>query len=99
MMKNNYGLTYSLPDGAIALVTGGSQGIGRAMVVRLAAIAPGFVDTEMSNEATTEMMKTRIPLKRAGTVDEVSGALAYLCSDEAGYVTGQVLNVNGGLST
>ncbi len=63
------------------------------------AIAPGFVDTEMSQGTTSEMMKTRVPLKRAGTVDEVSGALAYLCSDEAAYITGQVFNVNGGLYT
>jgi len=64
------------------------------------AVAPGFVETAMTDalpEAVRDKMLGDIPLGRFGTAEEVAAAVAYLASDEAAYVTGQVLNVSGGL--
>ena len=64
------------------------------------AIAPGFIETPMTAilpEAAKDAMLAQIPLKRPGTDRDVAAAVAFLASDEAGYITGQVLNVNGGM--
>ncbi len=64
------------------------------------AVAPGFIETPMTavlNEAQRAAMLEQIPLKRPGTDLDVAHAVAFLASDEAGYITGQVINVNGGM--
>jgi len=64
-------------------------------------VAPGFIDTEMSRklpEPVIEAAKQLIPMKRMGSVEEVARAVAFLASDEAGYITGQVLCVDGGMA-
>jgi len=61
------------------------------------AIAPGLVDTDMTAHAPAEQLLSRVPLSRLGTADEVAGAVAFLCSDDAAYITGQVISCNGGL--
>jgi 3-oxoacyl-[acyl-carrier protein] reductase len=64
------------------------------------AVAPGYVDTDMTSGLTGELrdkMLTTVPLGRTGTAREVAAAIAYLASDEAAYVTGQTLRVNGGM--
>ena len=65
------------------------------------AIAPGFIDTDMTrnlgDEPRGELMK-QVPLGSIGTGEDVAQAVAFLASDEAGYITGQVLNVDGGLA-
>lgn len=64
------------------------------------AITPGFIETDMTAklpEAAREMMIKATPLARIGKPDDVAAAALYLASEEAGYVTGQVLRVNGGL--
>jgi 3-oxoacyl-[acyl-carrier protein] reductase len=64
-------------------------------------IAPGFIDTEMTS-ALPDMVKQAamavIPLKRMGKPEEIAQAVAFLCSDSAGYITGQVLCVDGGMA-
>jgi 3-oxoacyl-[acyl-carrier protein] reductase len=63
-------------------------------------VAPGFIETDMTQSLTDEqqaLMLERIPLGRIGAVDEVAGAVAYLISDEAGYMTAQTLHINGGM--
>ena len=63
-------------------------------------VAPGYVETAMTAalpEASRDELTAGIALKRLGTPDDVAWAVAYLASEEAGYVTGQVLNVSGGL--
>lgn len=64
------------------------------------AVAPGWIDTAMTGVLPDEMkeqMKKAIPLGRAGTPDEVAYAVRWLASDEAAYITGHVLSINGGL--
>ncbi|NNL70010.1 MAG: 3-oxoacyl-[acyl-carrier-protein] reductase [Acidimicrobiia bacterium] len=65
------------------------------------AVAPGFIETDMTNEiheAGRELAKGQISLGRFGTPDEISAAVGYLASEQAAYVTGQVLVVDGGLA-
>jgi 3-oxoacyl-[acyl-carrier protein] reductase len=67
--------------------------------VTVNAVAPGIIATPMSAQAFDEAAIARlVPLGRAGTPDDVANAVAYLASDAAGYVTGQVLSVNGGMA-
>jgi 3-oxoacyl-[acyl-carrier protein] reductase len=64
------------------------------------AVAPGLIDTDMSAVLPVEVkekMLAAIPLKRAGTPEDVAAAVRFLCSEEAGYITGHVLDVNGGM--
>ncbi len=68
--------------------------------IRVNAVAPGFIETEMT-EKLPEEVKTayqkQIPLNKFGTTNDVANACAFLASDEAAYITGQVINVNGGM--
>jgi len=64
-------------------------------------VAPGFIVTPMTdklNDKQREIIMAKIPASRAGTVEEVAAAVAFLASNEAGYVTGQTLHVNGGMA-
>jgi 3-oxoacyl-[acyl-carrier protein] reductase len=64
------------------------------------AVAPGFIDTAMTsglNEKVREALQAQIPLGRLGSPEDVAHAVAFLCSEEAAYVTGQVLSVDGGM--
>ena len=70
--------------------------------VTVNAIAPGFIATAMTDAMTAEARKAledRIALKRLGTTDDVAYATVFLASEQAGYITGTVLNVSGGLYT
>ena len=64
------------------------------------AVAPGFIVTELTKDlpaALTDQIKTQTPLGHFGTVEDIANAVTFLASDEAGYITGQVLAVDGGL--
>jgi 3-oxoacyl-[acyl-carrier protein] reductase len=68
--------------------------------VRANAIAPGYIDTELTGVLPDEVRNLILgntPLGRLGTPEDVAGAVRFLCSDEAGFVTGEVLLVDGGL--
>lgn len=61
------------------------------------AIAPGVIESDMTNELQEEDIKKMIPMKRFGLPEEVASLVNYLMSEDAGYITGQVISVNGGL--
>ncbi len=68
--------------------------------VRVNAVAPGYIETDMTAslpEGAKQKMAEMIPLGRLGSADDVAAAVAWLCSDQASYVTGEVLRVNGGM--
>jgi 3-oxoacyl-[acyl-carrier protein] reductase len=85
----------------------GLIGLTRAIAVEVAsrnitvnAVAPGFIDTPMTaplSQGLKDKMKSMIPLGRFGTEADIAAAIIFLASDEAAYITGQVLDVNGGL--
>jgi 2-hydroxycyclohexanecarboxyl-CoA dehydrogenase len=89
---------------------GGVIGLTKALAVEFApngitvnTIPPGFIDTPMARRAeakgdlpSIDAVIARSPMQRAGTPDDIAAACAFLCSDAAGYITGQQINVNGG---
>ena len=85
----------------------GLIGLTKAIAIEIAsrnitvnAVAPGFIETPMTDvlpDKVKEDLKARIPLGRMGTARDVAAAIVFLASDEAAYITGHVLNVNGGL--
>jgi 3-oxoacyl-[acyl-carrier protein] reductase len=65
--------------------------------VRVNVVAPGLIDTEMLANAPMHDIKKLIPMARIGKPEEVAKVVAFLCSDDASYITGQVISVNGGM--
>jgi 3-oxoacyl-[acyl-carrier protein] reductase len=68
--------------------------------VTVNAVAPGFIDTDMTRElpeAQQQALLEQIPLGRLGAVEDVANAVAFLCSEDAAYITGETIHVNGGM--
>jgi len=85
--------------GLIGLTKAIAQEMGSRNIT-VNAVAPGYVDTEMTQGLSDELknkMLEHIPLKRIGRPEDVAAAVRFLASDEASYITGHVLDVNGGL--
>ena len=90
-----------------AAAKAGMQGLTKSMAREFAtrnitvnSVAPGFIETDMTNDLSEEIqekLKQEIPLACLGSAEDVAGAVAYLVSDDAKYVTGQTLHVNGGM--
>ena len=86
----------------------GLVGFTRSLALEVASrgitanvVAPGMIETDMTaalDERARDALCSRIPMRRLGTPDDVAGAVCFLVSDEASYITGQVLSVNGGMS-
>jgi 3-oxoacyl-[acyl-carrier protein] reductase len=86
--------------GVIALTKVAARELARQQIT-VNAIAPGFIDTEMTRTLPAEVVeraRASVPLGQFGEIADVVNAALFLCSAEAGYITGQVLNVNGGFA-
>jgi 3-oxoacyl-[acyl-carrier protein] reductase len=85
--------------GLIGLTKSLAQEMGSRNIT-VNAVAPGFVETDMTavlSEERRDNLMGHIPLKRFGRAEDVAAAVTFLASEEAGYITGHVLNVNGGM--
>jgi 3-oxoacyl-[acyl-carrier protein] reductase len=85
--------------GLIGLTKSLAQEVGSRNIT-VNAVAPGFIESDMTASLSQELkdsMLSRIPLKRFGQPDDVAAAVRFLASEEAGYITGHVLRVNGGM--
>ena len=85
----------------------GLEGFTRSLALEVASrgitanvVAPGMIETDMTaalDERARDALRGRIPMGRLGTADDVAGAVCFLASDDASYITGQVVSVNGGM--
>jgi len=82
----------------------GIIGASKALAIELAkrkitvnCVAPGLIETDMIDAAPVEQALKMIPMQRVGHVDEVAGTVSFLISDDAAYITRQVISVNGGM--
>lgn len=90
---------YSAAKGAIIATTKAlAQEIGKKKVT-VNAIAPGFVKTDMVEGLDEAALKAQIPMNRFGEPEEIASLVAFLASDEAAYITGECISINGGLYT
>ena len=90
-------VNYSAAKGGLI---SGSKALARELARRnilVNVVSPGLIDTEMVKELPKEQLLSMIPLARYGTTEEVAGVVRFLLSEQASYITGQVIGVNGGL--
>ena len=92
---------YAATKGALISMVKGLSTELAPFGIRVNCVAPGWVDTHMSADALQDAQRggeifAKIPLGRAGTPDEIAGPILFLCTSHAGFITGEVFNVNGG---
>jgi len=99
-MGNAGQTAYSASKSALLGITKSMARELSSRAITVNAITPGFIDTDMTGGLTEDQktaINSAIPLGRTGKPEEIAAAVVYLASDEAGYVTGQALRVNGGM--
>ena len=87
---------------AKAAIVGATKALAQEVAPRgvtVNAIAPGFIDTDMTKDLPQDELKKQIPVGRFGRPEEVAALAGFLLSDEAAYITGEVISINGGLYT
>jgi 3-oxoacyl-[acyl-carrier protein] reductase len=97
---NKFQANYSASKGGLIALTKTTAQEFASRSVTCNAVAPGFIETQMTHALPEEVRQgwlTRVPLARPGTAEDVANVVAFLASPEAGYVTGQCLNIDGGL--
>lgn len=88
---------YSAAKAAIIGATKSLAQEAAARSVTVNAVAPGFIETDMTKDLPQDELKNLVPMKRFGKPEEVASLVGFLCSDEASYITGEVISINGGL--
>ncbi len=99
-MGNVGQVNYASSKGAINSMTKTFALEGALRGVRFNSVSPGLIKTDMVkhvNDDAINVLKSRIPMRRLGTIDEVSYTVAFLLSDYASYITGENININGGI--
>jgi 3-oxoacyl-[acyl-carrier protein] reductase len=87
---------------AKAAVIGATKALAQEVAQRkvtVNAVAPGFIDTDMTKDLDVSEVKKLVPMRRFGKPEEVASLVGFLASEEAAYITGQVISINGGLYT
>lgn len=87
---------------AKAALIGATKALAQEVAARsvtVNAIAPGFIETDMTKDLPQEELKKMVPVGRFGHPEEVAALVAFLASEDAAYITGEVININGGLYT
>ena len=87
---------YAASKGAIDSLTFGLAQEVAGEGIRVTAVSPGVIDTEIQPPGRVERVGPNLPMKRAGRAEEVAAAIVYLLSEDASYISGTVLNVSGG---
>ncbi|APG59501.1 3-oxoacyl-ACP reductase FabG [Christiangramia salexigens] len=97
-LKGNPGqVNYSAAKGAVTAATKAlAQEVGKRKLT-VNAVAPGFVKSDMTADFDENELKKMIPLNRFGEAEEVASLVGFLASEKASYITGEVININGGL--
>lgn len=97
-VKGNAGqVNYSAAKGGIVAATKAlAQEIAKRNIT-VNAVAPGFINTDMTEELDSEMLKKMIPANRFGEAQEVADLVDFLVSPKASYITGEIININGGI--
>ena len=91
--QTNYGA-------AKAAIIGATRALAQETAARnvtVNAVAPGFIETDMTKDLPVEELVKMVPAKRFGRPEEVAALVGFLCGDEAGYITGETISINGGL--
>ncbi|MDA3056094.1 MULTISPECIES: 3-oxoacyl-ACP reductase FabG [unclassified Campylobacter] len=99
-MGNAGQVNYSASKGGMIAMSKSFAKEGASRSVRFNCVTPGFIATDMTDALSDEVRKSyedNIPLKRFGSTEDIANAVAFLLSDNASYITGEVLKVNGGL--
>ena len=101
------GHTGNLGQSNYAASKAGVEGMSKSLALEVASrnitvncVAPGFIDTDMTKDLLTkngDIIKKNIPMGRVGLTNEVANLVSFLASDQAGYITGQTIHINGGL--
>jgi 3-oxoacyl-[acyl-carrier protein] reductase len=83
----------------------GLHGATRALALELASrgitvnvVAPGIIESDMAKSFTAQQVEQLVPMKRAGRAEEVAALVAFLASEDAGYISGQIIGVNGAMA-